>query len=54
MQRVPFRHIDALKGTCDSFSSSLEDDIRRLNEQQEEHNDDSDQEVCSILINAHA
>ena len=58
MMHVPFRHVDALKGTCESFSeayaillrtgnapSSLEDDIR--------NNDDSDQEVCSILINAH-
>ena len=66
MLHVPFRHIDALKGTCESFSeayaiflqtgnapTSLEEDIRRLNEQQEENNNDSDQEVCSILINAH-
>ncbi len=66
MLHVPFRHIDALKGTCDSFPEayaiflqtdnvppSLEEDIGRLTEQQEENNKDSDQEVCSIEINAH-
>ena len=47
MLHVPFRHVDVLKGTCESFTeayaiflqtdnvpSSLEDDIRRLTEQQ--------------------
>jgi ATP-dependent DNA helicase PIF1 len=47
MLHVPFRHLDQLKGTCDSFSESyaiflqsgnippsLEDDIRRLTEHQ--------------------
>ncbi len=56
MLHVPFRHVDQLKGTCDTFSEayaiilqsgnvppSLEDDIRRLSEHQlEQDNDDDD------------
>ena len=73
MLYVPFRLVDTLKGTCESFAEayaiflqadnvpqSLEEDIRRLREQQEEDNDKDDEElrmsftlsvyVCVIII----
>ncbi len=60
MLHVPFRDVDQLKRTCDTFSEayaiflqsgnvspSLEDDIRRLSEHQLEQDDDDDaNEVC--------
>ena len=59
MLHVPFRHVDNLKGSCETFSEaydiflqsgavppSLEEDIRRLSKHQLEQ-EDSD-EVCFI------
>ena len=61
MLYVPFRHVDQLKGSCETFTEaytiflqsgnvppSLEDDIRRLNEQhhlEEENNEDPDEVI---------
>lgn len=61
MLYVPFRLVDTLKKTCESFAEayaiflqadnvpqSLEEDIRRLREQQEEDNDKDDEEELDI------
>ena len=65
MLHVPFRHVDQLMGSCDTFTEayaiflqsgnvppSLEDDIRRLNEHQlaEEDNEDANEVLMLILI----
>ena len=63
MLHVPFRHVDQLKGSCETFTEaytiflqsgnvppSLEDDIRRLNEQhhlEEEENEDANEVIMS-------
>ena len=63
MLHVPFRHVDQLKGSCETFTEaytiflqsgnvppSLQDDIRRLNEQhhlEEEDNEDANKVIMS-------
>ena len=62
MLHVPFRHIDQLKGTFETFSDAyliflqsgnipptLEDDIRRLRKHQVEQEDEDANEVCNIV-----
>ena len=67
MLHVPFRHVDELKGDCDSFTDayalflqsgnvppSLEDDITRLAQQQsqQDDNDDDDDDTEVCLMNS--
>ena len=60
MLHIPFRHVDQLKGTCDTFSEAFAiflqsgnvppslEDIRRLTEHQLEHEEKNDDEVCDL------
>ena len=63
MLHVPFRHVDELKGDCDSFAaayalflqsgnvpSSLEDDMERLRQHQTEQDNDDEIEVMLLLL----
>ena len=62
MLHKPFRHLGELKGECDTFAAayslflqsgsvppSLEDDIRRLEQQDRQQTEDDDTQVCVVL-----